>query len=425
MGEGAGVQVSSDSEDFWLLATAAMFENSDPQGAADVAQAIYNRVAMPGDPWKVNNSIRKTILNPNQFQPVRKYGGYATWGRIKTKEDAIRFAKSHRKTQEQLERVAAALLDKSKQQSARQFVGPRDSFRSVSYENANNDLADDTEVRRHGHVFGFEPRGATIGAFRQGKLGAAEVNANVTGKVEYTDTHDGDGATSVGGKTIVEIGKNLISQKFAVAEHPDFTKKATPSGGLYTPGRGFVSNVHSGRGHYEGRAIDVTDWTSGYPGRYSAVLNSLQNNPSIKMLIYDGWGAMYEDRRKLPPGNYSHPTHMHIETRFHGGDITKDSVYNLHKGEYVVDKDSVDLIGVPFLATINSIENKTQLKQKIVPLIEHLNNFAPYEVGGRKEVIVEEMEPEIIVVDEIIPRNSIVALSSGNSYDYTEGVLYA
>ena len=182
-GEGFGVDVSSDSPDFWLLATAAMFENSDPQGAADVGQAIYNRVAMPGDPWKVNNSIRKAILNPGQFQPVSDYGGASVWNRIKTKEDAVRFATSKGKTQAQLETVAAALLDKNKQQSARQFVGPRDSFRSYSFEDANNHLANETEIRRLGHAFGFEPRGSTIGLFKAGKLTAAQVGEGVRGTV--------------------------------------------------------------------------------------------------------------------------------------------------------------------------------------------------------------------------------------------------
>ena len=59
---------------------------------------------------------------------------------------------------------------------------------------------------------------------------------------------------------IVKVGKDLISQGFSVAEHPDFTKTPTATGGTYTPGKGTVSNVHKGRGHYEGRAIDVTDW---------------------------------------------------------------------------------------------------------------------------------------------------------------------
>lgn len=183
LGDGLGLYVSSDSPDFWLLATAALFENSDPQGAADVAQAIYNRVAMPGDPWHVDNSIRKAILDPNQFQPVRQYGGTSAWSAIKTKEDAIRFVKTYGKSQSQLETVAAAILDKNKQASARQFVGPRDSFRATSYEAANNHLADETEVRRLGHAFGFEPRGATIGMFKQGKLSAAVASDRITGTV--------------------------------------------------------------------------------------------------------------------------------------------------------------------------------------------------------------------------------------------------
>jgi len=45
-----------------------------------------------------------------------------------------------------------------------------------------------------------------------------------------------DKKVSVGGGNIVEIGKDLISQGYAVAEHPDFTKQ-TPSGS-YTPGSG-------------------------------------------------------------------------------------------------------------------------------------------------------------------------------------------
>lgn len=187
LGEGLGVYVSSDSPDFWLLATAALFEGITPQGYADVAQAIYNRVAMPGDPWHVNNSISKAILNPGQFQPVTDYGGAGIWSRIKTKEDAIRFVESKGRTKAQLETAAAAILDKNKQASARQFVGPRDNFRSYKYEDENNHLADDTEVRRDGHVFGFEPRGATIGSFRAGKLTAAQVSDTIQGTVSAGD----------------------------------------------------------------------------------------------------------------------------------------------------------------------------------------------------------------------------------------------
>jgi hypothetical protein len=123
--------------------------------------------------------------NGGQFQPVRDYGNISAWQSIKDKESAVNFIKRYGKgrTQSQLESVAAALLDTNRQGSARNFVGPRDSFRSVSFEDANNHLADDTEQRRHGHVFGFEPRGAQIASFRAGKLTPAQVSQQTTGTV--------------------------------------------------------------------------------------------------------------------------------------------------------------------------------------------------------------------------------------------------
>jgi hypothetical protein len=183
-GAGAGtVSVSSDSPDFWLLSVGSLLENSHPQGAADVAQVIYNRVSSPSWP----STIRDVILQGNggQFQPVRDYGNISAWQSIKDKESAVNFIKRYGKgrTQSQLESVAAALLDTNRQGSARNFVGPRDSFRSVSFEDANNHLADDTEQRRHGHVFGFEPRGAQIASFRAGKLTPAQVSQQTTGTV--------------------------------------------------------------------------------------------------------------------------------------------------------------------------------------------------------------------------------------------------
>ena len=129
---------------------------------------------------------------------------------------------------------------------------------------------------------------------------------------------------SVGGGNIVEIGKDLISQGYAVSEHPDFTKQK-PSGS-YTPGSGYVSNVHGGRGHYEGRAIDVTDWRGSLAdsqARYRKVLDSLSGNPSIKMLIHDTWGFQ-DTTGKSGPGGHGHPEHMHIETKQGGGLIQKN-----------------------------------------------------------------------------------------------------
>ena len=180
------IRVTSDSPDFWLLVTAALFENGIPtdgyQGAADAAQAIYNRVSLPGWP----KSIKGVILQSGQFQPVRDYGGASEWEKINSKESAISFAKKYKGYSGNIvEKIAAALLDRTKQENARTFVGPRDNFRSDSYEKSNNDLDDSTEKSRYGHTFGFEPRGANIGRFKKGGLMPAEINKEiVSGKVE-------------------------------------------------------------------------------------------------------------------------------------------------------------------------------------------------------------------------------------------------
>lgn len=154
------------SKDFWLLAVAATFENSDPQGAADVAQAIYNRLAFPGWP----KTIRDIILAPNQFEPVRRYGGVEEWSKIQDESSAKEFVKKHGISEQTLLKVAESLQDPSKQSSALQFVGARDNFRADATEDSLNHLDDATEVSRHGHTFGVEPGGANYGAYVAGKL---------------------------------------------------------------------------------------------------------------------------------------------------------------------------------------------------------------------------------------------------------------
>jgi hypothetical protein len=193
---------------------------------------------------------------------------------------------------------------------------------------------------------------------------------------------------SVSGGNIVNIGKDLIGKGFSVAEHPDFTKTPTPSGGTYTPGKGTVSNVHKGRGHYEGRAIDVTNWRGGdpeYKQAYLPVLNSLENNPAIKMLIHDTWG-FYKDGKKSGPGSYGHPQHMHIEVKDQGGFIGKGMFQNKGGMEFVLDHDTTKAIEQTLPGFLNAF-NKAEGKDAV----EVLRSYADYEMP---EVIpVPVMQP--------------------------------
>jgi len=218
---------------------------------------------------------------------------------------------------------------------------------------------------------------------------------------------------NVGGSNIVAIGKDLGSKGFAVAEHPDFTK--TQSGGRYTPGEGSVSNVHSGAGHYEGRAIDVTDWRGSLEdskGRYRSVLNSLQDNPNIKMLIHDSWG-FYKDGNKSGPGGYSHPTHMHIETKDKGGMIGKGMFMNMGKPEFVLDADSTKSLedNVPgFLDALNKADYSGALAV--------LRNYAFYEAGGVEFIPVPVPQTTTQVAQKNTPGGGFTPVMSGGDDPY-------
>lgn len=401
MGEGGGVQVSSDSEDFWLLATAAMFENSHPQGAADVAQVIYNRTQYPA--WNAP-TIKKAILNPGQFQPVRQYGGADAWSKIKTKQDAIRFSKTYGKTQEQLERVAAALLDADKQQSARQFVGARDSFRADAYERANNHLANETEKSRHGHTFGFEPGGAMIGQFKAGKLSAAQVNANIKGETTYS----GDVGTGSGNWRFGLTGRTYMSQpNWSHAHFQSFDgsvdtlvrdgvpliKKMAGSGlkPELSDGTPILANKNN---DYYAKLIRKGQAMHTHSGRKSAFDVNMPGFPLVPFRLTNfqndpGGGGNYA----TVPGS-GKTVLMHMSSKLNGyekGGFTKSYPHIAMIGEkgkeFVIDADSTVAIEGTFPGFLDAI-NKAKYKDAI----NVLRNFASYESGSDQIIIVADTQ---------------------------------
>lgn len=91
-----------------------------------------------------------------------------------------------------------------------------------------------------------------------------------------------------------------------------------------------------------------------------------------------------------PDGYYS--------SRQTGGPTLSGGIRLLHKGEYVIDKDSVDLLGgVSFFTLINNVENENQRAQKSSQLIQHLSKYTGRKIDQRPEVIFEEPEDIIIM----------------------------
>ena len=247
-----------------------------------------------------------------------------------------------------------------------------------------------------------------------------------TGGDQPTTTENGSRMGTIDvekSNNIVNIGKDLISKGFSVAEHPDFTKTPTASGGSYTPGEGSVSDVHSGRGHYEGRAIDVTDWRGTLEdskARYRSVLDSIYNDGDMgnKLLIHDSWGIA-DQTGKDGPGAHGHPQHMHIEVKDKGGKIGKGLFANLGGPEFVLDSDSFMAIEnkLPgFLGALNKADGEEALKV--------LANYASYEQGGSQTVIVNRNQIIGDMAQQKQKQQAPIVIPVASGSDATAG-LYA
>jgi muramidase (phage lysozyme) len=131
---------------------------------------------------------------------------------------------------------------------------------------------------------------------------------------------------------------------------------------------------------------------------------------SLSQLIYTPLGFGIANGKKVgldywgASTNSIHYDHVHVAF-FHGGLVKKTGLHMLHQGEFVVDKDSVNLLGKDFIATINEVENKSQLKQKANSLISVLQNYTDYEMPS----------PEVVYIPVPIPNNTPEDYSSQSS----------
>jgi murein DD-endopeptidase MepM/ murein hydrolase activator NlpD len=105
-----------------------------------------------------------------------------------------------------------------------------------------------------------------------------------------------------------------------------------------------------------------------------------------------------------------------IVPRFHGGPILKTGYLFGHKGEFVIDKDSVDLFGVDFIDSINRVENQSQLIAKAPSIIEKLKAISGYPY-------YENREPEVVFIEVPSPPEVLsVPMGSGGGVFVGGGV---
>ena len=105
-----------------------------------------------------------------------------------------------------------------------------------------------------------------------------------------------------------------------------------------------------------------------------------------------------------------------------GGSTLSGGIRQLHKGEYVIDKDSVDLFGGnSFFSMINGVENKKQRSEKSSQLIQHLSKYTGRKIDQRPEMIVENSDTIIIQgPPTYIESGSSRGSSGGGSSNYDQ-----
>lgn len=99
---------------------------------------------------------------------------------------------------------------------------------------------------------------------------------------------------------------------------------------------------------------------------------------------------------------------------FHGRYIPKSGIIFAHEGEYVIDKDSVNMVGRDFFEVFNDVENSSQMKQKANFLISRLSQYVTtYRGQGRKQTFVPVPVPTPVPSPQ--SQGGVVVSPSGSS----------
>jgi murein DD-endopeptidase MepM/ murein hydrolase activator NlpD len=100
-------------------------------------------------------------------------------------------------------------------------------------------------------------------------------------------------------------------------------------------------------------------------------------------------------------------------SRQSGGPTLSGGTRILHKGEYVIDKDSVELFGgQKFFSLINQVENDDQRTKAASQLINHLSQYTGRKLDQRPEVVIDNSGDTFVMSPPVVMPSLI---SSGGS----------
>jgi hypothetical protein len=176
--------VTGSDADFWALLAICALEDGDPQGRADVAQSIYNRLqANLAGVGYGGKSLKQIIVAKNQYQPAflninkGSLGIAPQWKNIKDKNTAIAAIQyyysqrgqneSYFSAENKLKDTFNAIKTQQRRVAASTFVLNRTDFRAPTQK---DDLVSNTRVQRKSgdNYYGFNKNGTYRGKYGQG-----------------------------------------------------------------------------------------------------------------------------------------------------------------------------------------------------------------------------------------------------------------
>ncbi len=399
--DGGGFNVTGGNADFWSLVAIASLESGTPQGRADVAQSIYNRLASG---IYSGNTIKELIVSGNgrQYQPVGR--AVREFRSISDKQSAINAVMvanklSRVQSEKFINDTASAIQNKELQKSAAQFVGGRTDFWAQGLNPPSNGIG---YVVRHGHRFGWFVGPAAIA---YGRKNPGPAKAPQLGDIVVMGGAPG-GMVSVKGGKAFPLPKGMIG---------------TGSGQVYGAPRDYG-------GHAGVDVVEKPPWGGNprlpvvaYSGGKVLSEKFVPNDPYLSGLMIDHGGVQTRYLHATPnvrpgqtvqPGqkignllNLGNQTHLHFEAykgsqrlnptgmlraAYEKGGMTLGGPHMAMLGEkgkeFVIDADSTAAIEQTFPGFLGAL-NTAKYEQAI----NVLRNFASYESGSEQTIMIADM----------------------------------